>query len=416
MLLRLNYRKNESVTASLNTNLASLYAQRGLSTSQTDLASSVRRLSSGQRINNGQDDVAGLSLSEGIKASKVITNQSIAGVRNMTSIVQIADGSLDVVDKILQRVLTLTISKQNNVLTLSQTDSVNEEIAGLLNQVSQIKDRTQFQNNDRSVYGSHLSFSSGAGTEATIDIGNLGLAEGTIKMTYQQYVNAFDFALIPGGAIAFLETSVYGVINSDWVGSSLWYGKHSRGVQGGIIISSVEQGFALGQAGSLVTITSDNLMANAQVFQEFFGAGYQNSFFSFGNGLNIVASKQIASNTARANGFVAYDDYFNLATGDIKNLTGTSVASLSSDNVLTAIEKNGLNRVDLGAWQNRLEYMIDNMQSLSNNLANAHSQLIDTDYALESSLLTRGQIMQQASIAMLAQANQSANVVLILLR
>ena len=70
----------------------------------------------------------------------------------------------------------------------------------------------------------------------------------------------------------------------------------------------------------------------------------------------------------------------------------------------------------LGAYQNQIEFTVSNVIELSNNLAQARSNIQDTDYASETATLTKGQILQQAATAMLAQANQMPNVILSLLK
>jgi flagellin len=84
--------------------------------------------------------------------------------------------------------------------------------------------------------------------------------------------------------------------------------------------------------------------------------------------------------------------------------------------VETLIASNATNRGSLGAAINSLEYAVDNMQTLSSNLADGISRIVDTDYAAETSNLTRTQILQQAATSMLAQANQMPNVILTLLK
>jgi flagellin len=95
---------------------------------------------------------------------------------------------------------------------------------------------------------------------------------------------------------------------------------------------------------------------------------------------------------------------------DAANLTGT-VAEVEA-----LIASNSTNRGSLGAAINSLEYAVDNMQTLSTNLADGISRIVDTDYAAETSNLTRTQILQQAATSMLAQANQMPNVILTLLK
>ena len=263
--------------AILNTNMASLYAQKNLSTAQTDLASSVQKLSSGKRINSAKDDAAGYAVAEAVKATKNITDQSIQNTQDAISMVQTAEGALDVVGKILQRALTLTTEKENGSLTSGQITSINSEITSLFDEIAQVKARTKFQGGGSSLFGSSATFTTGDGSTTTI-------------------------------AIADLTTTT---------------------------------------------------------------------------------------------------------------LSGTTTAissSSTSTQIMTAVQTNITERSKLGTWQNRLNYIVDNMQTLSNNLADAQSRIIDTDYASETAKLTRGQILQQAATSMLAQANQMPNVILTLLK
>jgi flagellin len=118
---------------------------------------------------------------------------------------------------------------------------------------------------------------------------------------------------------------------------------------------------------------------------------------------------------AAADGKIANDAYFD-ASGNVQALQADDVANLSTAAVQDAIGINATNRSDLGIWLNRLDYSVDNMQTLSTNLADGISRIVDTDYAAETSNLTRTQILQQAATSMLAQANQMPNVILTLLK
>jgi flagellin len=98
-------------------------------------------------------------------------------------------------------------------------------------------------------------------------------------------------------------------------------------------------------------------------------------------------------------------------------LNGGAVSTATHiTNVQTAIAANATNRAALGASLNSLQYSVDNMQTLSTNLADGISRIVDTDYAAETANLTRSQILQQAATSMLAQANQMPNVILTLLK
>jgi len=108
-------------------------------------------------------------------------------------------------------------------------------------------------------------------------------------------------------------------------------------------------------------------------------------------------------------------------SGTDTTITGTIIDSTDINlgvvaDIQTLITDNANNRAALGAGLNSLEYALDNMQTLSNNMADSISRIVDTDYAAETSNLTRTQILQQAATSMLAQANQMPNVILTLLK
>jgi len=301
--------------AILNTNMASLYAQKNLSTAQADLASSDQKLSSGKRINSAKHDAAGYAVAEAVKATKNVTDQSIQNTQDAISLVQTAEGALDVMGKILQRVLTLTTQKENGSLTDSQKTSINNEIASLLNETASIKSRTRFQGGEASIFGgSSLTFSTGEGSTTSITIKNLSLLDATAT------------------------TSNLGLVSA------------SAGAD--------------------------------------------------------AAAKTLAGKI----------DFTNAADATNGTLEAADVQYLKASVVMTAVQTNISNRAELGTWQTRLNFIVDNMQTLSNNLADAQSRIVDTDYAAETAKLTRGQILQQAATSMLAQANQMPNVILTLLK
>jgi flagellin len=263
------------MAAILSTNMASLYAQKNLSTAQASLSESVQRLSSGTRINSAKDDAAGYGIAESVRGTKNIVDQNIRNAKDGISWAQTAEGALDVVGKILQRMLTLSTQRQDGTLNSDQRDMIDNEIAELHDEIHNIAERTKFQGGDNS-YSVFDDFD-----DRNILLVNTGSDEPTTVIA------------------------------------------------------------------------------------------------------NMIES-----------------------TGNFN--TPEQIAGL--------IAENASNRGTLGAAINSLEYAVDNMQTLSTNLADGISRIVDTDYAAETSNLTRTQIMQQAATSMLAQANQMPNVILTLLK
>ena len=149
----------------------------------------------------------------------------------------------------------------------------------------------------------------------------------------------------------------------------------------------------------------------------------------------LVLSDNLASAVVEGDVLVAYADY-GLLTKAATTVAGKSVVeSVYSTDLVSAttttaqaafqtlstaigdyITLLSTQRGLLGAYQNQMEYSVNNVTELSANLTSARSRVVDTDYASETSKLTKGQILQQAATAMLAQANQMPNVILSLLK
>jgi flagellin len=435
--------------AVINTNMASLYAQRSLSTSQAEMAVQVNALASGKRINSARDDGAGLAVSEAAKSSNSIATRSIQNLQDAISIVQIADGSLNVVGKMLQRVLTLTTQKENSVLSTNQKGSINTEIASLLNEIEKIRSRSQFQNSS-SVFNTSKSFSAGDGVSTNVNIAYLGLGDDVAKISYAQFY-AFFVQDVPqfdsdGAYIADANlNTVYGAVQSNLVGNPLYFGDNVAGI---MAIDAVEPPTSINPApthpmANFVRIKGD-IATMTSIFQTYqLAHGYTNAVmdfnfidpntdlpmltiqgadwwaanFTFGksSGLGLVDSYQQPSLYVARGGLIANTDYYN-TNGSIKTLTAASVDTLSSANIKMAIGRNTNNMAEVGTTQNRLGYIVDNLQTLSNNLIDAQGRITDVDYASVTAGFTRGLILQQAGSAMVAQANQSGRVMLALLK
>jgi len=128
----------------INTNMASLYAQKNLSGAQNALSTSVERLSSGLRINRAKDDAAGLGISEKIKSQVVSLNQGLRNANDAISMVQTAEGSLSEVSSILQRMKELSVQARNDSLSTTQRSFISDELVALKNEINSIAERTTF--------------------------------------------------------------------------------------------------------------------------------------------------------------------------------------------------------------------------------------------------------------------------------
>ncbi|MFU7529349.1 flagellin [Qipengyuania sp. ASV99] len=269
----------------INTNTSALRAQNASMRANEMLGTAMERLSTGSRINSAADDAAGLSIATGFTSDIRALNQGIRNAGDGIALAQTAEGALDEVSNMLQRVRELAVQSQNGTLDAEDRGFLNTEVTELAAQIGDILGNTEFN-------GVTL-FSTTAGTDVSVSI-----------------------QIDAGRSVALTSTAI--------------------------------------------------------------------------DGTNISATALDVSSSTNA-------------------ATAITNVDLALSDVNTA-------RSSLGAGQNRLESAINNLTTTSTNLSDARSRIQDTDYSSETTALAKAQILGQASTAMLAQANQSQQNVLSLLR
>ncbi len=268
----------------INTNIASLNAQRNLSSSQLGLNRSMQRLSSGLRINSAKDDAAGLAISDRMTAQIRGLNQAARNAQDGISLAQTAEGALNETTNLLQRMRELAVQSANDTNTSADRGSLNAEFSQLVSEITRISDQTQFNN---------------------------------------------------------------------------------RGVLNGSVNGAV---FHIGaNAGQTITLSIADHDATALSV----------------NGLTV-------STQGHANSAITQIDK---AIGTVDGTRGK-----------------------LGAVMNRLESTIANLSNVSENISASRSRIIDADIAQETSAMTKNNILQQAGVSVLAQANQTPQLALSLLQ
>ncbi|WP_439114041.1 flagellin N-terminal helical domain-containing protein [Hydrogenophaga sp.] len=146
----------------INTNNASLVAQRNLATSQTDLTTSVQRLSSGLRINSAKDDAAGLGISQKLQSQITGANVAARNANDAISMVSTAEGGMQEVSSMLQRMRELATQGNNDSLDDVQRGYIQAELAALRDEIGQVATRTTF--NDTNLLNGDLSSTSSTST------------------------------------------------------------------------------------------------------------------------------------------------------------------------------------------------------------------------------------------------------------
>ena len=286
----------------INTNVASLNAQRNLGNSQSALSKSMERLSSGLRINSAKDDAAGLAISDRMTSQIRGINQAVRNANDGISLAQTAEGAMGEVTNILQRMRELAVQSANDTNSTEDRASLQDEVSQLQEELDRIANTTDF-NGTKVLQGVATGSGSGAGgvSSLTFHVGANGTSSDQISIG----LTALDMTAAP---------------------------------------------------------------------------------------LGVNASSVNIGSTFTASGI------------------GTVLSAIDG-----AISKVDQARGSLGAVQNRFESTISNLSNIAENVTAARSRILDADIAQETSNMTKQNILQQAGVSILAQANQAPQLALSLL-
>lgn len=279
----------------VNTNTASLNAQRNLGKTQNDLAQAMQRLSSGLRINSAKDDAAGLFQAELMTADIRGLNQAVRNAADGISLAQTAEGALGEIANNLQRIREIAVQSAN--ATTNERSGLQQEVDQLTQEISRIITTSEFN----------------------------------------------GVALLSGSASLIFQVGADGLANNQV---------------------------------SVSVISAQGTTANGGV-----GSAYSS---------DLTATESIV----------------------VSSQAQASAALLELDGAIANIAKK---RASYGAVQNRFEAVISNLQNYTENLSAARSRIMDADFAAETAKLTRAQILQQAGVSIVAQANQAPQIALSLL-
>jgi flagellin len=200
----------------INTNIASLDAQRNLNMSQGSLATSMQRLSSGLRVNSAKDDAAGLAIAERMNAQVRGMNVAVRNANDGISMAQTAEGALSQVGDALQRMRELAVQARNSTNSSSDKDSLNKEFTQLQAEISRVLGGTTF--NGKHILGADataLTFQIGANTTSddTITVSTVNMTQQSAVTTVTSTSAAID-ANATDGAIGTVIDNIDAALDS----------------------------------------------------------------------------------------------------------------------------------------------------------------------------------------------------------
>ncbi len=491
----------------INTNVASLNAQRNLARTQRDLSTSMERLSSGLRINSAKDDAAGLAISDRMTAQIRGLNQASRNANDGISLAQTAEGAMQESTNILQRMRELAVQAANATNSAADRAALQSEVNQLKTEMNRIANSTTF-NGLKILDGTFVSQQFQVGPNAnetigvsiqsmaaddlgryTFDANNTTANEGTgtpaTAATSAPSINTIaaqtltingskgeatvaigagdtawtiassitNAAALTGvTATARTEATLSGLSDSGQVSLTIGSGGNTASVNASVATGDLSELATVinaqsGTTGVTATVSGGTLtLVQAEgkdiVLEDFThttsGATITVTGAS-GNATNLASggddstrisgtiefsspeSYTVSSDIADTAGSILDQPADTTEIPPMEEVTQVDISTVENANdaikiIDAALDKIDAQRGDLGALQNRFESTIANLQNVAENLTAARSRIRDADIAQETSEMTKANILQQAGVSILTQANQTPQLALQLLQ
>ena len=404
----------------INNNMAAANASRNLASVRERINANVEKLSTGQRINRAGDDASGLVISNQLRAQVSGLKQASRNAQDGISVLQTAEGALDQVNTMLQRMRDLSVQASNSGTNGATARAAGQaEVQALKDEIDRISSTTKFG----TVSLLDGSFGSTSATVGGFDSNNshsIALANTAMTVTFGAGASALGnisltLANVTGITSSAMATEIQNKVSAALKASSTAgmvaiadnVTVSATAVAGGGFTLAMSIG-GLASTGTFtlsgLSVTTADATGMAAVASS---AATANGRFHVGSGTagGDLVSLTLASTSSTSLGLGAV----NLTTNDATTLAAINLIDTAITTVSTA-------RGNIGALQNRFESMTANLATTAENLQSSESRIRDVDMADEMVQFTKNQVLSQAGTAMLAQANQIPQGILSLLR
>ncbi|MDH5915871.1 flagellin [Vibrio splendidus] len=371
----------------VSTNVSAMTAQRYLNSAAEGTQKSMERLSSGYKINSAKDDAAGLQISNRLTSQSRGLDMAVKNANDGISIAQTAEGAMNESTNILQRMRDLSLQSSNGSNSKSERVAIQEEVSALNTELNRIAETTSFGGNKllNGTYGSQ-SFQIGA------DSGEAVMLTMNNMRTDTQDMGGKSYGVEEGK-------------DASWrvgAGSDLTIKYNDKFGEAQELSISAKEGNDIEELATYINGQSEDVKASV----------------GEGGKLQLFASSQKVEGDVEFGGSLAGELGIGAAKDvtvndiDVTSVAGANEAVSIIDGALKSVDSN---RASLGAFQNRFDHAISNLDNINENVNASKSRIKDTDYAKETTAMTKSQILQQASTSILAQAKQSPSAALSLL-
>ncbi|MDG2404154.1 MAG: flagellin [Paracoccaceae bacterium] len=366
------------------TNNAALQAAAAASSVNREMETSMARLSTGKRINSASDDAAGVAIASRLTAEVRGTDQAVRNALDAQALIDTAEGGHKEIESILQRMREVAVQAGNDTNSAGDRANLQAEMDALLTEVDRIASTTTWAGQSlMSSSGKTMSFQVGSATgtknQIAVTIGRMDTASAGLDMKVTASTGTHATNATTQMTLA---TKTFTIVASQSV--------KAKYTNNGTGLGDIESAVASNGAGGVIAAAS-----------------------SIAEKINEDASYIAAGISALDHG----NGTFTVTDGTSHGHMMSSTAALDAvKNIDAAITEVNTQRSSLGAVSNRLGHTIANLTNISSNLSAAKGSIEDADFAMETTQLAKNQILQQASTAMLAQANVSKQNVLRLLQ
>lgn len=379
------------MTINVNTNVSAMTAQRYLNKATGELNTSMERLSSGNRINSAKDDAAGLQISNRLTAQSRGLDVAMRNANDGISIAQTAEGAMNESTSILQRMRDLSLQSANGTNSLSERKALHEEVSALQDELNRIAETTSFGGR-KLLNGSfgEASFQIGSSSGEAIIMGLTSIRADEPRMGGMAYVSEQG------------KTKDWGVpVNAN----ELTFEFTGKDGEPKTVSVQAKVGDDIEELATYINGQTDVFKASVDEdgkLQIFIAEPDMAQDFNIGG--SLAGELGLSTESGR---------YTTVQDIDVTTVGGSQNAVGIIDAALKYVDSQ---RADLGAKQNRLSHSISNLANIQENVEASKSRIKDTDFAKETTQLTKSQILQQAGTSILAQAKQLPNSAITLLQ
>jgi flagellin len=401
---------------SIRSNAAAFSAQKNMATVSNSLQKSMERLSSGFRINRAGDDAAGLAISEKLKAQIGGLLQAARNSGDGISMVQTAEGGMDEIQNMMQRMRELAVTAANDTLGTAERMNVAQELDALRQEAHNTAARTKF--NGIGLLAGQLTGTNGGVSAADLVAADVltsgnGATVTTVDVSGAAAGRTFKFTAAGAAGITLTDQTT-GQAHTITAIATLTTGQAATLNFGalGVKVTLTGSGASYTGANAVADLTAaaDDTIVTATSG----GAASLQSGANAGDVTTVTFADVRLNGGGNANLQSLYTAIGTFATAGGASATQANASALITS-IDTALDFLSTERAKLGAAQNRLEYSISSVTSQAGNLEASNSRIRDVDVAAESGAMARSNVLMQAGVSVLSQANQIPQLALKLL-